>query len=245
MIESTFLHLPRVGVTTERGLWGKGIQTWNDFLDVNKIKGFSQAKKNSCNEVLTKSKQALHDGNSRFFMDLPSTAHWRLWPHFNEEAIYVDIETNWQHDITVLGIYDGRTVKHFIKGRNLTKQAVKEHLQGKIIVTYNGASFDIPIIKRYFGDVMQPTPHFDTRHLAARLGYVGGLKALERSLDIRRPAHVEGMSGEDALHLWDLYQASGEEEYLKRLLAYNEEDIVNLQVVAKKLVTEAEKNMRC
>jgi uncharacterized protein len=244
MLPHTFLHLPRCGQRTEQKLWQNGIKDWDSFLKCTKIKGFSKDKKVQCDLIIHKSKHALHSGNSSFFLDLPSTSHWRLWPHFCEETIYVDIETNWQHDITVLGIYDGKQVKHFIKGKNLTKQNVQEHLRGKLIVTYNGASFDLPVIRRYFGDVMEPIPHFDCRHLAARLGYVGGLKALERSLGIRRAAEVEGMSGEDALHLWDLYQASGEEVYLQRLLAYNEEDIVNLEVVAKKLVQEAMKEIK-
>jgi uncharacterized protein len=239
MLQSTFLHLPRVGVTTEQRLWKNQINTWDQFLESGRIKGFSSEKKTECDDIIAKSKRALHKGDSTFFLNLPSTAHWRLWPHFNEECLYVDIETNWHNDITVLGIYDGRKVKQFIKGQNLTKQAVKEHLQGKLFVTYNGASFDLPIIRRYFGDVIAPTPHFDTMHLARRLGYSGGLKKLEVSMGIRRPESVVGMSGQDALTLWDAYRTSGEEEYLTKLLAYNEEDIVNLAIVAKKLVAQA------
>jgi uncharacterized protein len=243
MLDSTFLHLPRLREPTERKLWSNGIQTWEHFLNADRIKGFSPVKKRACDEVLHQSKIALHEGNSQFFLNLPSTSHWRLWPHFKEEAVFVDIETNWHHDITVLGIYDGQTVKQFIKGKNLTKQNIKEHLRGKLIVTYNGASFDMPIIKRYFGDMLEPTPHFDTRHLAARLGYTGGLKPLEVSLGIKRPNEVAGITGHDALHLWDLYRASGDEAYLQKLLAYNEEDIVNLQTVASKLVKEATKEI--
>ena len=244
MIESTFLHLPRVGVTTEQKLWQKGVHGWNDFLNKEKIKGFSAAKKASSDVIVKESKKALVQGNSTFFINMPSTSHWRLWNNFKDEAVFVDIETNWHHDITVLGIYDGNEVKQLVKGNNLTKQAVKQHLQGKLIVTYNGASFDLPIIKRYFGDCLAPTPHFDTRHLAARLGYVGGLKPLEKSLGIRRPEDLEGVSGMDALHLWDLYLASGEQSYLDTLLRYNEEDIVNLAVVAKKLVHQATQELQ-
>lgn len=244
MLHQTFLHLPRVREPTEQKLWQRGINSWEHFLQQERIKGFSQAKKTECDSILIRSKQALHEGNSNFFLNLPSTSHWRLWPHFKDEAIFVDIETNWRQDITVLGIYDGRTVKQFIKGKNLTKQNVKEHLQGKLIVTYNGASFDLPVIRRYFGDVMKPTPHFDTRHLARRLGYTGGLKALEQQIGLARPEQVQGMSGQDALHLWDRYRTSGDEEHLQLLLQYNEEDIVNLAAVAHKLVAEAQQTMR-
>lgn len=242
MIEQTFLHLPRVREPTEQKLWSNGIRNWNDFLGKDRIKGFSPQKKTAADITLKQSQRALAAGDSTFFLNLPTTSHWRLWESFKDEALFVDIETNWHHDITVLGIYDGHEVKQFVKGQNLTRQAVEQHLSGKLFVTYNGASFDLPIIKRYFGG-LKPTPHFDTRHLAARLGYHGGLKILEQQLGIRRPETVEGMTGKDALHLWDLYRASGEQVYLDSLLAYNEEDIVNLQRVAKILVQEQKKKI--
>ncbi len=239
MLQSTFLHLPRVGKTTELKLWKQGITDWDRFLAEQSIKGFSKEKKAASDQAIQESKRALMRGDSTFFTSLPSVEHWRLWETFKDEAIYVDIETNWHHDVTVLGIYDGTTVKHFIKGINLTKEAVQEHMQAKLIVTFNGASFDLPVLRRCFGDVIPAVPHVDLRHLAARLGHRGGLKVLECTLGLNRPDAVAGMSGMDALHLWDLYRASGEEAHLKKLLAYNEEDIVNLPIIAKKLVLSA------
>ena len=48
------------------------------------------------------------------------------------------------------------------------------------------------------------------------------------------------MSGQDALQLWALYKSTGEQEHLQKLLAYNEEDIVNLVRVATMLVSQAQ-----
>ena len=242
MIEQTFLHLPRVGETTEQGIWESGVNNWSDFLSADRVKRFSKQRKQSADDILKQSQRALSVGDSSFFLSLPSTAHWRLWPSFKDEALYVDIETSWHGDITVLGVYDGYEVKQFVRGKNLSRSAVEKHLKAKLFVTYNGASFDMPIIKRFFAGAIQPTPHFDAMHLARRLGYAGGLKRLEQSLGITRPEAIEGMSGQDALHLWDLYRASGEAEYLERLLAYNEEDIVNLQKVARLLVEQARRS---
>lgn len=241
MIERTFLHLPRTGVTTERKLWQGGITTWNDFLGAGTIKGFSKDKKAAGDEVLRASQRALHHGDSAFFTALPSAQQWRLYPAFADEAVFVDIETSWRGDVTVLGVFDGKRVKQFVRGENLNAKAVREHVDGKILVTYNGASFDLPVLRRSFGaDTVAAVPHFDTMHLARKLGYRGGLKALEVSLGIRRPQSVEGMSGQDALTLWELYRSTGDEEHLKRLLAYNEEDIVNLKAVAKAIVAQGE-----
>lgn len=244
MITSTFLHIPRVSRLTEQKLWQSGTRTWNDFLQADNIKGFSPMRKAHADSILRRSHKALVLGESEFFTQLPSTEHWRMWETFKDETVYVDIETNWKHDVTVLGIYDGNEVMQFVKGKNLSRAAVEKYLRGKLIVTYNGASFDLPVIRKCFGAASVPRiPHFDTRHLAARLGMKGGLKLLEVQLGIKRPQAVVGMSGQDALHLWDLYRASGEEAYLNKLLAYNEEDIVNLQTVAKDLYRQASHNL--
>jgi hypothetical protein len=239
MIESTFLHLPRLGPTGERRIWEAGIRTWQSFLDAPAVPRLSPDRKRLADGILVESRRALAAGDSAFFTSLPRAQQWRLYPAFADEAVFVDIETSWRGDVTVLGIYDGRTVKQFIRGVNLTPQAIREHLQGKLIVTYNGASFDLPVIERCFPGTVPSVPHFDTMHLARALGYRGGLKALEVSLGIRRPDAVAGMSGSDALYLWDRYRASGEEEHLQTLLAYNAEDIVNLVTVARALTREA------
>ena len=242
MIEHTFLHLPRTGVVTEQKLWKQGICTWNDFLGAGTIKGFTREKKIASDEILHASTRALHRGDSAFFMSVPSAQQWRLYDAFADDAVFVDIETSWRGDVTVLGVYDGKRVKQFVRGENLNAKAVKEHVDGKILVTYNGASFDLPVLRRCFGaHTVASVPHFDTMHLARKLGYRGGLKALEISLGIERPDTVQGMSGQDALALWDLYRATGDESHLKRLLAYNEEDIVNLQQVARMLVNQGQK----
>jgi uncharacterized protein YprB with RNaseH-like and TPR domain len=239
VIESTFLHLPRTGATKEQRLWESGVHTWHDFLRTPSVRGFSKTTKTVADDVLSASQRALAKGDSTFFRALPSVQHWRLYPTFREEAVFVDIETSWRGDVTVLGVYDGSKVKQFIRGENLNAKNVRRHLDGKLIITYNGASFDLPVLRRCFGDVVPSVPHFDTMHLARRLGYRGGLKALERDLGITRPSEVDGMSGADALTLWDAYRKTGNETHLKTLLAYNEEDIVNLQTVADKIVKQA------
>lgn len=240
MIESTFLHLPRTGATKEQRLWESGIRTWHDFLRAPNVRGFSQNTKSEADEVLAQSQRALAKGDSTFFRAIPSVQQWRLYPTFRDEAVFVDIETSWRGDVTVLGVYDGSKVKQFIRGENLNAKNVQRHLDGKLIITYNGASFDLPVLRRCFGNAAVPAvPHFDTMHLARRLGYRGGLKALERDLGIARPSAVDGMSGADALTLWAAYRETGNEKHLQTLLAYNEEDIVNLQTVADKLVKRA------
>ena len=80
--------------------------------------------------------------------------------------------------------------------------------------------------------VVPNIPHIDLRHVCAKLGLHGGLKQIEKTLGIKRPDDLEGVSGEDAVYLWQQYKATGKRDYLETLVRYNEEDIVNLMPIA-------------
>jgi len=63
--------------------------------------------------------------------------------------------------------------------------------------------------------------------LCVKLGLKGGLKEIERILELKRPAHLYG----NPVELWKAFQASGDKDYLDLLLQYNAEDIENLRGV--------------
>ncbi len=48
---------------------------------------------------------------------------WRMFPEFRHSTAYLDIETTGLdrmfNDITAIGIYDGRSVIHYVRGQNL------------------------------------------------------------------------------------------------------------------------------
>lgn len=234
MLENTFCHLPRIGLRTEQALWKAGIQTWNDFLKAADIPRISAARKPGFDRELRQAMRARLEGDASYFTRLPSTQTWRLWEEFKEEACFVDIETDHRNRITVLGVSDGTQSWQFVRGINLDEHGVRNVLNRfKLIVTFNGASFDLPIIKRCFGDIIPDVPHLDLRFAAARAGLNGGLKRIEKILGIDRPDAVNGVSGADAIRLWHAYRATGEEEYRDLLLQYNEEDILNLKPLAQ------------
>ncbi len=233
MIQNTFLHLPHIGQTKEQRLWQQGVRTWNDFLRTESIHGIADAKKAFLDLHVKHSQQALFDGNSTHFCVLPSVEQWRLWSEFKDEACFIDIETNYRNDITVLGISDGTHVWQFVREHNLDPREVKRVLtQFKVLVTFNGASFDLPIIRRYFNEVLPDVPHIDLRHAGARAGLTGGLKRIEHELGIARADNLQGVSGADALKLWHAYRSTGNKKFLNILLEYNAEDIVNLRPLA-------------
>ena len=99
-------------------------------------------------------------------------------------------------------------------------------------MTFNGASFDLPVLLASIQGLPLDQPHIDLCLLGRQLGYHGGLKAIELQLGIQRRADLWGMSGADAGQLWNRWRHRRDEEARERLLAYNEADCVNLQPLA-------------
>ncbi len=238
MLRSTFLLLPGVRGQTERGLWRQGIATWNDFLAVPEVRGLSPPRKHVYDRHLERARQAyLSEDTGYFSRLLPSAEMWRLYSDFADAAGYLDIETCYNNgQITVVGISDGESMKTLIRGANLSREALLEALSHfKILVTFNGAAFDVPLLERYFGFRLA-IPHIDLRHVCARVGLTGGLKAIEKQVGIQRPKLLEHVTGADAARLWDVFWASGDRDYLDLLLEYNAQDVLNLEPLARRAI---------
>ncbi|MBI4143900.1 ribonuclease H-like domain-containing protein [Candidatus Woesearchaeota archaeon] len=237
MIRNTFIILEGIGLKKEKQLWASGIKAWNDFLSATSIKGITKQKKEKYDWQLEEAKQKLWTGNTSYFSEkLPMPEHWRLWDHFREEAGFLDIETGSYDGITIVGLYDGKETKTLIKGRTLDRQTLLQELNKfAIIVSFNGAAFDIPSLEKYFGFKLK-IPHIDLRTVCKRLGYSGGLKKIESAMGIIRRKEVEGLLGGHADQLWNLWNTSGDSEWLERLVMYNEEDTINLKTLAEKTI---------
>ena len=168
----------------------------------------------------------------KFFRDrLSSGEMWRMFDTFKRKTAYLDIETNGGYqgidEITVIGIYDGVRVRTFVNGYNLDAFEIAI-AQYDLVITFSGSSFDLPMIRRFFPNISLPAVHIDLRYLLKRLGYRGGLKKIEKELNIVRDTEIDGMNGYDAVLLWKAYQW-GDKEALERLIKYNTADIVNLK----------------
>jgi len=121
-----------------------------------------------------------------------------------------------------------------IKNINLDYKKLKQELQNyKLFVTFNGSSFDIPFIKKRQPDLLPNIPNFDLYSVTNKVGLKGGLKIVEKTLGIKRKKIIGDFYGGDALRLWRMYKATGDEHYLKLLVEYNEEDIINLKKIAE------------
>ena len=70
--------------------------------------------------------------------------------------------------------------------------------------------------------------HFDVCFLLRRLKIKGGLKKIEKMFGISRGA-LEDLDGYSAVILWKKFKQTRKKEYLDTLLAYNNEDVINLE----------------
>ena len=155
---------------------------------------------------------------------------------------YLDIETTglspWQSEITVVGIHicngaESRFIQ--LVGDDITADSILEALKGvSILHTYNGSRFDLPFISSRLGiDLAQQFTHRDLMYDCWRNNLYGGLKGVERQLDIKR--RLTEINGFEAVRLWWRYVNDYDQAALKTLLEYNKEDVLNLKTLRDRL----------
>jgi uncharacterized protein YprB with RNaseH-like and TPR domain len=235
MLEHTFLHLSSIGPLTELGLWRQGVLTWDDLERHLARWPSSPVRRRMLLEELDASRR--NRGWAAYFNDrLPRAERWRLYRAFRESCAFLDIETTgmsaYGHEITVIGLYDGKRMYQFVNGENLEEfeDAIERF---DLLVTFNGARFDLPFISTYFRTFRFRQAHIDLCFLFNRLGYRGGLKKIEPLLGITREPEIQGMGGCDAVILWQRH-LNGDPDALPRLLLYNQADVVNLELLMER-----------
>ncbi len=228
MIKESFIFLEKISKRKEEVIWKQGIKDGHDFLRAEKIKSIAGNKKKYYNRKIQEALQALKDDHSGYFVDkLPSKEMWRLYEYFKEDCCFLDVETDSYGRITVVGISNYYSINTFVKGFNLEKETMEKELQKyKIMVTFNGSSFDLPKLNKQL-QMEIAIPHIDLKPLCVNLGLKGGLKEVEKILNLKRPTHLYG----NPVELWKAFHASGDREYLELLVDYNKEDIENLKGV--------------
>jgi len=235
MLQQTFIHIPGIGKQTEMEMWEHGIHSWDDADRFEKRFGAVGARlQQKLDEYIPLSREAVKRKDAAFFSRLSEVGEaWRIYPEFADECVYLDIETTGLSSvfdsITMVGLYDGRTYKAFVEGDNL--QDFPAHLQKySVVITFNGAGFDLRFLKLAFPDLTLPPIHIDLRWTTRRLGMKGGLKSIESALGLKRADSVEDLGGHDATVLWSKY-LRGDREALGQLIQYNTEDVVNLKPI--------------
>jgi hypothetical protein len=151
---------------------------------------------------------------------------------------FLDIETSFEGEITVLGVYRGDGTIIQLVGREITRSNLLKSLTGiTTIYTYNGSRFDLPIIKEKLGiDLDDYFATYDLMYDCWERNLYGGLKKVEQLLGIERC--LKDVNGRVAMELWDQYEKENNREALQVLLEYNKEDIINLPILMEKLGKE-------
>ncbi|MEK6873919.1 MAG: ribonuclease H-like domain-containing protein [Nanoarchaeota archaeon] len=175
--------------------------------------------------------------NSQYYIDLYKKNKW--------EAICLDIEvTEFGGPISLIGMYIPKPglieSECFIKGKNLTFNEMKPLInKAKLIVTFNGLSFDIPKINKEFpGLIPKDKKIIDLHIIAKSLNMPHSLKTLENTFGIERLTPESEKKGV-AIKLWNQYK-KGDIEALSKLKEYNRQDTINLYFLAEKLIKHAD-----
>ena len=246
MLRATFQHLPGVGPATEADLWQSGFLDWRDLLSRTESLGLSSPTRSRLAAELARSEEALRERDAGWFARrLPTREHWRLYPTFARETAYLDIETTglspYGGIVTVVTVHGGGATRTFVAGDDL--EELPAYLgRFRVLVTFNGSRFDIPFLLASFPHLTVPPAHIDLRFVLYRLGHAGGLKRIEERLGVGDRTGVEGVSGLDAVRLWQEYRR-GSSSALDRLVRYNRADTVNLEPLLRLAVTELERRV--
>ena len=228
MLTHSFIHLPGIGTKTEEKLWQAGIHQWSQWQEKPPVK-LPNSSLPDLSNLISISHKNLGKRPDFFSKRLPANEQWRLFSHFRDRVAYLDIETTGlgqNSEITTIALYDGEKVTCYVNGQNLD-DFENDIWDYEILVTYNGKSFDVPFLERWFR-IKLTQAQIDLRYILAKLGFKGGLKGCEKQMGINRGA-LDGVDGYFALLLWQDYINNNSEKALETLLAYNIEDTVNLE----------------
>lgn len=254
MLRATFQLTAGLGPKRERELWRAGLVDWSQLsqkpteepTEKLSIARWPATLWSRLRERAARAEAACRAGDlDTLGQLLPPQEHWRLYGTFAERAVYLDIECDPQEKasgmggptgldgmagITAIGLLFAEGPRLLLAGRDLG--AFAELVPpSALLVTFNGACFDLPGLKRAFPDWRPPSAHLDLRPAWQRLGFHGGLKALEQQMGLGRPPHLRALDGVAACWLWRHGQR-GNQEALVRFAEYNLYDVINLRPLA-------------
>src|SRR4051794_11613773 len=225
-----------MGPAGERRLWRAGVACWADLAAATAAVSKRAAPRLA--GAVEAATRAFGRGDvARLAALLPAGERWRLLGAFGDDAVYLDIETGddvWGREgISAIGFLDRSGPRLLLAGRDL-ERFPRLARDFRLLVTFNGSSFDVPILRRAFPEWTPPAAHVDLRHALARLGHHGGLKAIEdelADLALARPDHLRGIDGWDACHLFRRGR-EGDRRALRLFAEYNMYDVINLRTLA-------------
>ena len=238
MLQNTFLHLRKVNLKQEQKLWSKGITTWDHYEAAfdRQLDLFEVSK-----ATFSVSRENLEKSNLGYFVErIPVSEYYRIALNCPNDVLFLDIETTGSgfrfDQITVIGWSLGDEFGFYIDGEDHGPmlEAIRK---ARVIVTFNGTGFDLPIVKRAFPEAEFPRCHIDLRYLTRRVGLRGGQKKIEKAIGMYRETDILDMTGEQAPRLWSEY-LRGDREALNTLIRYNYADVYGMKVILDHAIGE-------
>ena len=236
IFEQSFCQLDGISPNTEIQLRDKGILSIRQlFQEAESLFSINHACR------VRKSIQRLDLAYSLGLLDVvvnafPCGHRIRLIDDCFSHALFLDVETNGtgpHSKITCISTQCNGIMSSFIDGYNLN-DFLKEWASAKLLVTFNGKRFDIPILAHNFGFSTIPA-QIDLMDEARHFGYRGGLKAIESQIGFIRN-HRGCKDGIMAISLWEQYINTGNQSSLDELVRYNQEDVRSLAFLWRKLL---------
>ena len=231
--------LPHVGPVREEALRAEGCACWADVLNAARpLGGLDVFAWDEMRAAAEQCVRALQSGEVGYFAArLPPLEQWRLLAQWFDHASYFDIETSGLEADSIVTLvccfHEGRPLR-FLANENLDDFLdLLERV--KLLVSFNGASFDVPRVLDRFHIPELPCAHVDLRWLCHHAGWKGGLKKIERGLGLRRPPDLEGLGGAEAVWLWQAWSERRDERARRTLERYCSADTVMLKLLAGKL----------
>ena len=231
-LQCYFGHLPNVGPQREARLREAGCACWADLLNVPApLAGMSLGEWDGLKRAAEGSLRALEADDAAYFTDrLGAAEQWRVLAHWFDRASFFDIETNGLEAGSIVTLvcclHEGRPLR-FLANENLD-DFLDLLDQVRLLVSFNGASFDVPRILSRFHIPKLPCAHVDLRWLCHHVGWRGGLKKIEKMQGLQRPADLVGLGGAEAVWLWQAWSQAGDERARRTLERYCSADTVTL-----------------
>ncbi len=240
-INKTFLHCRGIGQSMETKLKSLGFESWDDCLENRNDLPFKGARLDAFIDELKKSNDAFSGGRIEYFTsNFPNREHWRILADYFDDTTFFDIETTGISQngniITVIASYKKQKAEAFVHPENL--DAFLDLAENsRLLCSFNGNSFDLPFILRKFNIPSLDRPHVDLRWVCYHAGLKSGLKNIEKTLNIKRPADLIDTDGYEAVLLYYRWLA-GNADAREKLIRYCKADAIGTYLVAGRMLSK-------
>ncbi|MDD5706845.1 MAG: ribonuclease H-like domain-containing protein [Kiritimatiellae bacterium] len=238
-LPAALCHLPQIGTVRAERLVKAGCARWPELLVAADPLRLGRARWEAVRGAAERSLTAMQsDDACALTRLLRARDHWRILAHWFDRASFFDIETSGLEagsEVTVVTCLHAGELHRFVRDENLEGfLPLLEEM--RLLVSFNGAGFDVPRILDLFHIPELPCAHVDLRWMSYHAGWRGGLKDIESRQGVRRPADLVGVDGAAAVWLWQAWKERRQEAARRRLTRYCAADTVALKLLAARLL---------